>query len=327
MTGGLPSQDPKVQSSSYVPEEPHLPRIGSRGSPLALVQANEVRARLIEARWYGEEAIEIHVIRTTGDAIQDRPLAALGGKGLFTKEIEQALLDQRIDIAVHSTKDMPTVLPVGLTLAACLQREDPRDVFISRKARRLVDLPRGALVGTASLRRQAMIKRLRPDLVVAPLRGNVETRLRKIDNNEIDATVMALAGLKRLGLAERATSILDVEEFPPPVGQGAIGIEIRIDDELNAVRVNSINHGDTLAAINAERVFLAVLDGSCRTPIAGHARIDGANVHFHGLILKPDGSQAFEMKRSGPISQALAIANEVGLELKGRAGPDFFSSK
>jgi hydroxymethylbilane synthase len=161
MTDGLPSQDPKVQSSSYVPEEPHLPRIGSRGSPLALVQANEVRARLIEARWYGEEAIEIQVIRTTGDAIQDRPLAALGGKGLFTKEIEQALLEQRIDIAVHSTKDMPTVLPVGLTLAACLQREDPRDVFISRKARRLVDLPRGALVGTASLRRQAMIKRSR----------------------------------------------------------------------------------------------------------------------------------------------------------------------
>ena len=318
---------PQVQSSTYVPEVPDLPRIGSRGSPLALAQAHEVRSRLIEAQWFGAEAIEIQVIRTTGDAIQDRPLAALGGKGLFTKEIEQALLDRKIDIAVHSTKDMPTVLPVGLTLAACLPREDARDVFISRKAKTLVDLPRGAVVGTASLRRQAMVKRLRPDLVVVPMRGNVETRLRKVESDEIDATVLAFAGLKRLGLAGAATSVLDIDEFPPAVGQGAIGIETRDNDAVTRMRVNAINDVDTLVAITAERAFLAVLDGSCRTPIAGHARVVGDTVRFHGLILKPDGSKAFEISREGTVHNAVALAYEAGQELKGRAGPDFFSSR
>lgn len=316
-----------MQSSSYTPEVPALPRIGSRGSPLALVQAHEVRTRLEETRWFRPEAIEIHVIRTTGDAIQDRPLAALGGKGLFTKEIEQALLDRRIDIAVHSTKDMPTVLPVGLLLAGCLPREDVRDAFISHKARTLLDLPKGAVVGTASLRRQAMVKRLRPDLVVVPMRGNVETRLRKVDNDEIDATVMALAGLKRLGLADAATSVLDVDEFPPAVGQGAIGLEIRADDELTRMRVAAVSDANTLTAINAERTFLSVLDGSCRTPIAGHARIVNDTLQFRGLILKPDGSQAFETTRVGPVLDALALAHDAGQELRGRAGPNFFSTR
>jgi hydroxymethylbilane synthase len=316
-----------VQSSSYTPEVPDLPRIGSRGSPLALAQAHEVRTRLEETRWFRPEAIEIHVIRTTGDAIQDRPLAALGGKGLFTKEIEQALLDRRIDIAVHSTKDMPTVLPVGLLLAGCLPREDVRDVFVSHKARTLLDLPKGAVVGTASLRRQAMVKRLRPDLVVVPMRGNVETRLRKVANDEIDATVMALAGLKRLGLAEAATSVLDVDEFPPAVGQGAIGLEIRADDELTRMRVAAVSDANTLTAINAERTFLSVLDGSCRTPIAGHARIVNDTLQFRGLILKPDGSQAFETTRVGPVLDALALAHDAGQELRGRAGPNFFSTR
>jgi hydroxymethylbilane synthase len=315
------------QTSSYVPENPDLPRIGSRGSPLALAQAHEVRSRLLEAQWFGPEAIEIKVIRTTGDAIQDRPLAALGGKGLFTKEIEQALLERKIDIAVHSTKDMPTVLPAGLTLAACLPREDPRDVFVSRKAKRLVDLPRGAVVGTASLRRQAMVKRLRPDLVVVPMRGNVETRLRKVENDEIDATIMALAGLKRLNLAERATSVLDIDDFPPAVGQGAIALETRDNDAVTRMRVNAINDVDTLVAVSAERAFLAVLDGSCRTPIAGHARIVDGNIHFRGLILKPDGSQAFETTRTGALHDAVALAYDAGQELRGRAGPNLFRSR
>ncbi|MGA7310020.1 MAG: hydroxymethylbilane synthase, partial [Pseudolabrys sp.] len=205
-------------------------RIGTRGSPLALVQARMVRARLAAAMGMNEDGIELVVIRTSGDLIQDRSLAEEGGKGLFTKEIEEALLDGRIDLAVHSAKDMPTILPKGLVLAACLEREDPRDVFISRKARSLEELPRGASLGTASLRRQAIAKRARPDLRVMPLRGNVETRLRKLEAGEVDATLLALAGLKRLGLVEHATDIMSADEFLPAVGQGAIGIETREND-------------------------------------------------------------------------------------------------
>ena len=202
-------------------------RIGTRGSPLALAQARMVHAALA-AQGAGE--IEIVAIRTSGDRIQDRPLSEAGGKGLFTKEIEEALLAGTIDLAVHSAKDMPTLLPDGLMLAACLPREDVRDAFISRKAASLRELPQGAVVGTASLRRQAMVKRLRPDVSVVPLRGNVETRLRKLEAGEVDATLLALAGLKRLGLADKATALLDTQEFLPAVGQGAITIEARTDD-------------------------------------------------------------------------------------------------
>ncbi len=198
-----------------------------------------------------------------------------GGKGLFTKEIEEALLAGAIDLAVHSAKDMPTVLPDGLMLAACLPREDVRDAFISRKAASLRDLPHGAVVGTASLRRQAMVKRLRPDISVVPLRGNVETRLRKLEAGEVDATLLALAGLKRLGLADKATALLDVDEFLPAVGQGAITIEAREDDARTRELLAKIDHADTSVALACERAFLAVLDGSCRTPIAGHAVLDG----------------------------------------------------
>ncbi len=201
-------------------------RIGTRGSPLAMVQAKTVRSRLAAATGVKEDSIELVVIRTTGDIIQDRTLAEEGGKGLFTKEIEEALLDQRVDLAVHSAKDMPTILPEGLMLAACLEREDPRDVFISRKARTLAELPHGASLGTTSPRRQAIAKRMRPDLTIVPLRGNVETRLRKLDNGDVDATLLALAGLKRLGLTEHATNIMSAEEFLPAAGQGAIGIEV-----------------------------------------------------------------------------------------------------
>src|SRR5487761_2063953 len=223
LKGALASRGNMTQSTAPL-------RIGSRGSPLALVQARTVRARLAAALAVAEEAIELTIIRTSGDMIQDRPLAEVGGKGLFTKEIEEALLDGRIDLAVHSAKDMPTFSQPGLMLAACLEREDPRDVFISRKASSFADLPQGSTLGTASLRRQAIAKRTRPDLRVVPLRGNVHTRLRKLDDGEVDATILALAGMKRLGLVEHATAIMSTEEFLPAVAQGAIGIEARESD-------------------------------------------------------------------------------------------------
>ncbi|MGB6321381.1 MAG: hydroxymethylbilane synthase, partial [Xanthobacteraceae bacterium] len=270
-------------------------RIGSRGSPLALVQAREVASRLAMACGLAPERIEIKTIRTTGDVIQDRPLAEAGGKGLFTKEIEEALLSGTIDLAVHSSKDMPTFLPAGLVLSAFPPREDPRDAFVSRQAKNLRDLPQGAVVGTASPRRQALVKRLRPDLTIVPLRGNVETRLRKIENGDADATVLALAGLKRLGLVGAATAVLDLDEFLPAVGQGAIGIETRDDDTKARALVEAINDADTATALATERAFLAVLDGSCRTPIAGHARIIDGRLRFRGLIAKTDGSEALEV--------------------------------
>jgi hydroxymethylbilane synthase len=299
-------------------------RIGTRGSPLALWQAHEVQARLAAAHGVAPETIAITVIKTSGDIIQDRPLSEVGGKGLFTKEIEQALSDGCIDLAVHSSKDMPTVLPDGLMLAACLPREDVRDAFISRKAATLAALPRGAVVGTASLRRQAMVKRLRPDLQVVSFRGNVETRLKKLADGVVDATLLALAGLKRLGRADAATSILDVDAFPPAVGQGAIGIETRADDRRTRDLVARIGDADTLSALTTERAFLEVLDGSCRTPIAGHARVEGGTVTFRGLILRPNGSEALETSRSGVVADAAALGADAGRELKGRAAPDFF---
>jgi hydroxymethylbilane synthase len=205
-----------------------------------------------------------------------------------------------------------------------MEREDPRDVFISRKAKSIADLPRGATVGTASLRRQAMMKRQRPDLTIVPLRGNVETRLRKLGEGVADATVLALAGLKRLGLADAATAVLDVNEFLPAVGQGAIGIETRADDARTCELLAAINHADTFSALAAERAFLAVLDGSCRTPIGGHATISG-RLRFRGMVVKPDGSEAFEATREGDVRDAEKLGADAGAELKGRAGPDFFS--
>jgi hydroxymethylbilane synthase len=300
-------------------------RIGTRGSPLALWQAGEVRARLAAAHGMEPDAIAIMPIRTTGDLIQDRPLADAGGKGLFTKEIEQALIDGAIDLAVHSTKDMPTVLPAGLMIAACLPREDVRDAFISRKAATLAGLSPSAVVGTASLRRQAMVKRLRPDVTVIPFRGNVETRLRKLDDGVVDATLLAFAGLKRLGRSDAATAILAIEEFLPAVGQGAIGIEARADDTRTREYLAAIDHGDTRTAITAERAFLAVLDGSCRTPIAGHARIVAGEVAFRGMILRPDGSEALEAARSGAVGDAEKLGADAGRELKRRAPPDFLA--
>jgi hydroxymethylbilane synthase len=302
-----------------------LLRIGTRGSPLALAQARQVRAGLAAAHGIAPERIALEIIRTTGDVIRDRPLAEVGGKGLFTKEIEEALIAGAVDLAVHSAKDMPTVLPEGLAIAAALAREDPRDVFISRKAKTPRELPPGASVGTASLRRQAQVKRLRPDLKVVPFRGNVETRLCKLDAGEVDATLLALAGLKRLGLADAATAILPIEEFLPAVGQGIIALETRAEDTRTRDLLAALDHAESAIALACERAFLAVLDGSCRTPIAGHATISAGRLAFRGLIAKPDGSAHFETRRDGAIADATALGADAGRELKSRAGADFFA--
>jgi len=300
-------------------------RIGTRGSPLALVQARTVRARLSAALGVPEDEIELVIIRTSGDAIQDRPLAEVGGKGLFTKEIEEALRDGRIDLAVHSAKDMPTFSQPGLMLAACIEREDPRDVFISLKARSLAELPTGATLGTASLRRQAIAKRSRGDLRVMPLRGNVETRLRKLEAGEVDATILALAGMKRLGLTAHATKIMSTDEFLPAVGQGAIGIEARESDARTRDALARINHDDTFIALSAERAFLAVLDGSCKTPISGHATLSGDTIAFRGLIARPDGAAAHDIAANGRRADAIKVCSEAGRQLKHLAGPGFFN--
>lgn len=294
-------------------------RIGTRGSPLALVQARTVRGRLAAVLGCDEQAIELTIIRTTGDAIQDRPLADAGGKGLFTKEIEEALLDGRIDLAVHSAKDVPTVLPEGLVLAACLEREDVRDVFISGKAGSFADLPQGASLGTTSPRRQAIAKRLRPDLRIVPMRGNVETRLRKLADGECDATILALAGLKRLGLERHATRIMDVHEFLPAAGQGAIGIEIRESDSRTRDLLARIDHADTSVALACERGFLAALDGSCKTPIGGYAEVFGDTIHFRGLLAHLDGEPSMDCEQRGSRADAIRIGAEAGRYIKREA--------
>ncbi len=301
-------------------------RIGTRGSPLALAQAHETRARLMAAHGLPEDAFEVVVIQTTGDQIQDRPLSEAGGKGLFTKEIEQAMLDGRIDIAVHSSKDMPTTLPDGLELSAFLPREDARDAFLSPVAPRIADLPQGATVGSSSLRRQALIRRLRPDLNVIIFRGNVQTRLRKLDDGVADGTILALAGLKRLGQAELATDIMSLEAFPPAPGQGAICIESRIGDDKTRELLQAINNADTSAALACERAFLGSLDGSCRTPIAGYASVSGDSLTFSGLILTPDGTLSHTITTSGPVSEAARLGADAGAEIRAKAGPAFFDS-
>jgi hydroxymethylbilane synthase len=313
-----------MTQSSPLLASPFL-RIGTRGSPLALWQAHAVQADLAAAHGVALESIAIEVIRTSGDIIQDRPLSEVGGKGLFTKEIEQALIDGEIDLAVHSSKDMPTALPPGLDLLACLPREDVRDAFISRKAVSLADLPHGAVVGTASLRRQAMVKRLRPDVSVVTFRGNVDTRLKRLDDGMVDATLLAFAGLKRLGRDAAATAVLDVDSFLPAVGQGAVGIEARAADSRTRDLLARINHAETLAAVQTERAFLAVLDGSCRTPIAGHARIMGGSVVFRGMILRPDGSEVHEIECKGAVEDRALLGADAARELKGRAAAGFFA--
>jgi len=302
-------------------------RIGTRGSKLALWQAHAVRDALASAHGVDPAAIAIEVIRTTGDAIQDRPLSEAGGKGLFTKEIEEALASGAVDIAVHSCKDMPTALPHGHELVACLPREDVRDAFISPRAGSVHDLPRGAVVGTASLRRQAMVRRLRPDIAVVTFRGNVDTRLKKLGDGAVDATLLALAGLRRLGREAEATAVLDTDAFLPAVGQGAVGIEARTADRRTCDLLAQINHFETFSAVAAERAFLAVLDGSCRTPIAGHARIGpGDRIVFRGMILRPDGSEMHETEATGAVADGPGLAADAARDLKGRTAPGFFAA-
>lgn len=302
--------------------QPKPIRLGTRGSPLALAQAREVRDRLVAAWGASAPEVEIVPISTAGDRIQDRTLAEVGGKGLFTEEIEAGLLSGALDIAVHSSKDMPTVLPDGLVLGHFLEREDARDAFVSLKYRSLADLPGGAVIGTASLRREAIVRRLRPDVVVVPYRGNVQTRLRKLGEGSADATLLAVAGLKRLGMLEVATEILDLESFPPAVGQGAICIESRVGDARIAELLAPIHHKPTAVALACERAYLARLDGSCRTPIAGYAVAKEDGVDLHGLILTPDGRVAHEGWESG--SDPEGVGDRLGARLAALAGPGFF---
>jgi hydroxymethylbilane synthase len=299
-------------------------RIGSRGSPLALAQAHETRARLMAAHDLPEDAFPIEAITTSGDRVQDRPLAEAGGKGLFTKEIEDALTAGRIDIAVHSSKDMPTVLPKGLELAAFLPREDPRDAFIGVAAKSIMELPEGATVGSSSLRRQALILRMRPDLKVITFRGNVQTRLRKLHEGQADGTILALAGLKRLGLQSIVTELMPSDKFPPAPGQGAICIESRVGDTGVEKMLAAINHMPTAHALACERAFLAALDGSCRTPIAGLATIDGDRLAFNGVILSPDGKQSHNVSSDGLAANAAEIGRAAGEKLRRNAGAHFF---
>ncbi|HMQ58830.1 MAG TPA: hydroxymethylbilane synthase [Rhizobiaceae bacterium] len=302
-----------------------LLRIGTRGSPLALAQAHEVRDRLVAAHGILPDAVEIVVISTQGDRVLDRPLAEIGGKGLFTAEIEAQLADGRIDLAVHSSKDMPTQLPQGLDLSCFLPRADPRDAVIGRAAPRLTDLPHGATVGSSSLRRQALIRRLRPDLNVIGFRGNVQTRLRKLDEGLAHATLLACAGLNRLGMAGIATEILSPDDFPPAPGQGAICIETRSGDARVLALLEPLNHAPTAQALACERAFLAALDGSCRTPIAGHATIEGDDLAFSGMVLTPDGARSHAVSITGKVADAATLGATAGARIRALAGADFFA--
>lgn len=294
-------------------------RIGTRGSPLALAQAHEVQGLLAAME------TEIVVIKTTGDKVLDRPLADIGGKGLFSKEIDEALLDGRVDIAVHSSKDLETWMPDGIALAAFLEREDPRDAFISEKAAGLDDLPAGAKVGTSSLRRQAQILARRPDLKVEPFRGNVQTRMQKLKDGEADATLLAQAGLNRLGMADVVAGILEPDVLLPAAAQGAIGLTCRDNDGAALNILAGLDHAPSRDRVTAERAMLAALDGSCRTPIGALAEIGGdGNLTLRGLVARADGSEILETTRTGPASEAEALGRDAGEELRQRAGPDFF---
>ncbi|MDO8607830.1 MAG: hydroxymethylbilane synthase [Phaeospirillum sp.] len=303
-------------------------RIGTRGSPLALAQTHETRDRLAAA-WpelSGPDAIEIEVIKTTGDLIQDRPLAEIGGKGLFTKELDEAMLSGRIHLAVHSMKDVPTVLPDGIDLPCILPREDVRDAFISLKAKCLADLPLGAVIGSASLRRGAQILNRRPDLKVVNFRGNVQTRLRKLEEGVVDATLLAMAGLRRLGLSRHVTAAIEAEDMLPAVAQGAIGITCRADDAVSQRYLTALNCPVSQIRVTAERAFLACLDGSCRTPIAALAELDGETLTLRGLIISPDGKVIHAASRVGAKADAVAMGTDAAEELAGLAGSGFFDA-
>jgi hydroxymethylbilane synthase len=302
-------------------------KIGTRGSPLALWQAHEVRRCLMAAFDLPQDAFEICVIKVLGDQILDKALKEIGGKGLFTREIEEALLAGGIDIAVHSMKDMPTVQPEGLILDCYLAREDVRDAFVSPHHASLADLPIGAVVGSSSLRRRAQLALKRPDLKLVEFRGNVQTRMKKLEDGVAEATFLAMAGLNRLGMAQVARSAIDTDQMLPAVAQGAIGIERRVDDPRVQSMLDAIHDGPTGIRLAAERGFLARLDGSCETPIAGLAEIKGDHLHLRGEILRPDGSEAISGARHGAVTDAAAMGRDLAEELLGKAPADFFSWK
>ena len=301
-------------------------RIGTRGSPLALVQAQQVRDLLI-ASGVPADAVSVHVFKTSGDRIQDRPLSEAGGKGLFTKELEDALLAGEIDAAVHSMKDMATRLPDGLAIASVLEREDVRDGFISLRHGSLAALPQGATFGTSSLRRQAQILRLRPDLRITGFRGNVETRLKKLADGVAEATLLAVAGLKRLGMSDRITEMLETATLLPAAAQGAIGVEIRAGDSDTATALAALDHQPTHLAITAERAFLGTLDGSCRTPIAALATLVAGRLRFRGEVISPDGTRHVAVEREAAPQEAVRMGVDAGKEVLARAGADLLGAR
>ena len=298
--------------------------IGTRGSPLALAQAHETRRRLSSAFDLPEDAFVIKVIKTTGDKILDRPLKEIGGKGLFTREIEDDMLSGAIDIAVHSMKDMPVLQPEGLVLDTYLPREDVRDAFVSAGHEKLADLPSGAVVGTSSLRRRAQLLNYRPDLNVVEFRGNVQTRLKKLEDNVADCTFLAMAGLRRLDMAHVAKSAIETDEMLPAVAQGAIGIERRIDDTRAAKMLEAIHDKETGQRLVAERAFLAALDGSCETPIAGLSELNGTNMRLRGQVLRPDGSESIGDDVTGSIEDGAEMGRAMAAKLLAEAGEGFF---
>lgn len=303
-------------------------RIGTRGSPLALAQAHQTRARLMAVHHLPDTAFEIAVIKVRGDdrfmVASDTPLKQIGNKGLFTREIEDALLDGSIDIAVHSMKDMPVAQPGGLVLDCYLPREDPRDAFVSHKAARIADLAPGQVVGSSSLRRRAQLLNRRPDLTVVEFRGNVQTRLKKLDDGVADCTFLAMAGLNRLGMADVARGPVDVDEMLPAVAQGAIGVERREDDADVAALLAAIHDHDTGLQLASERAFLAELDGSCETPIAGLAVLEGDTIRLRGEILRPDGSEALEDEGRAHVAGGAELGRVLAARLLSRAPKGFF---
>jgi len=300
-------------------------RIGTRGSPLALAQAHETRDRLCKAHDLDPALIEIVVISTTGDQIQNRPLSEIGGKGLFTKELEEQLHDGSIDLAVHSMKDMPAVLPDGLEICCLLEREDPRDAFMSPVAKSIADLPEGATVGSSSVRRAAQLLNIRPDLEIVQFRGNVQTRLRKLEEGVAAATFLACAGLNRLGMTHLMTSAIEPDIMLPAVAQGAIGIEIASSNDRSRELLEPLNHQHTSICIEAERAFLKELDGSCRTPLAGHATLADNVVSFNAMALTLDGQKVFTTCRTGPAGEAGRMGLDAAEEIRALAGADLVS--
>jgi hydroxymethylbilane synthase len=291
-------------------------RIGTRASPLALAQAHETKRLLMAAHGFAEDQLEIVKIITTGDRVLGQPLAEIGGKGLFTKEIEDALLSGAIDLAVHSMKDVPTALPDGLEIAAMLEREDPRDAFISLTAKSVTDLAEGVLIGSSSLRRTSQVLRLRPDLKPVQFRGNVQTRLRKLEEGVAAGTFLAVAGLNRLGLAHHISDIMSIETMLPAVAQGAIGIEINSRNTKIRRLVEAIHHAETGAMVMCERAFLTELEGSCRTPIAGHARMANGTVEFRGQLFSADGNKHVATKTTAPVTDAKVLGTETAKQLR-----------